>query len=260
MNAALSIVVPLFNEEENVNLLVQTIVEAIGENPNFLEIVLVDDGSRDRTALLAEKLAATDARIRLVRHERNQGLGAAIRTGLNAVTGDFVLYTDADLPFDFNLIPQLLAAASESRVVSGYRLNRGEGGRRWVLTKAYNALIGLLFGLYMRDVNFACKIFPRQFLRQANFTSDGSFIDVEILLEARRFGLEIVERPLVYQPRERGLSTLSRPAVILFILKEMFDYANANFSDRVALLNSAVSKRLRRRSLVQKSVELNASE
>lgn len=226
-----SIVVPLFNEEENIFPLVEKITEAVGENPGFLEIVLVDDGSKDATAKLALNLAERDERIRLVRHKRNQGLGAAIRTGLNAARGDFVLYTDADLPFDFKLIPQLLSLANENRVVSGYRLNRGEGGRRFILTTVYNFLIWLFFGLLMRDVNFACKIFPKRFLQTAEFNSAGSFIDVEILLEARRLGLEIIEHPLVYYPRTRGLSTLSRPQVILFILREMFGYTSGLFFD-----------------------------
>lgn len=228
MTSTFSIVVPLFNEEENIIPLIKTIIEIVGAEPNFTELILVDDGSRDETAALAAKFVRSDPRIRLVRHEINQGLGAAIRTGLNAATGDFVLYTDADLPFDFNLIPELLGLAGENRVVSACRLNRGEGGRRWILTKGYNSIIRLLFGLQMRDVNFACKIFPKRFLSKANFNSQGSFIDVEMLLEARRFGFEIQEHPLVYHPRTRGLSTLSRPNVIWFILREMLVYFHAS--------------------------------
>ena len=231
-NSTFSIIVPLFNEEENIFPLVQTITKTVGENPNFLEIVLVDDGSTDATATLALNLAEQDSRIRLVRLEANRGLGAALTAGLSAARGDFVLYTDADLPFDFTLIPQLLALANENCVVSGYRLNRGEGGRRWVLTKVYNALIRLFFGFALRDVNFACKIFPQRFLRAAEFNSAGSFIDAEILLESRRHGLNIVEYPLVYYPRTRGLSTLSRPQVIFFILREMFSYTTGLFSDQ----------------------------
>jgi len=250
-NATFSIVVPLFNEEENVEPLIKTILGAVGVNSNFLEIVLVDDGSSDATAALATELSKRDGRIRLIRHERNQGLGAAIRTGLNEARGDFALYTDADLPFDFNLIPYLFSLADKTRVVAGCRLNRGEGLRRLLLTRAYNLLVRLLFGLRMTDVNFACKIFPRRFLNEAEFASEGSFIDVEMLLEARRLGLEILEQPLRYRPRERGLSTLSRPTVIFYILKEMLVYKTETFS-RPLNLHS--------RKPVQKPLELTASE
>lgn len=261
MTDTVSIVVPLFNEEENINPLVENIINAAGADSRFLEIVLVDDGSADQTAAKAAKLAGRDKRIRLVRHECNQGLGAAIRTGLNAARGNFVLYTDADLPFDFRLIPQLFSLADENSVVAGYRLNRGEGGRRLILTKVYNALVWLFFGLRMRDVNFACKIFPKRFLQKTEFNSQGSFIDVEILLEARRLGFEILEHPLRYYPRTRGLSTLSRPAVILFIFKEMLGYADRIYIARTDFFSVAFYRIARQsRAFVQKSLNLNASK
>lgn len=251
--ATFSVVVPLFNEAENINPLVENILKIVGETPQFLEIILVDDGSQDATASLALNLAKRDRRVRLVQHEKNQGLGAAIRTGLNNAEGDFVLYTDADLPFDFSLIPQLILQANENCVVTGYRLNRGEGLRRWILTKGYNFLIWFFFGLYLRDVNFACKIFPQAFLQKVELCSDGSFIDVEMLLEARRLGLQIVESPLVYYPRERGLSTLSRPAVIFHIIKEMFGYSVGLSAKQPSFFNKGWR-------FMQKSIKLKTTE
>lgn len=219
-----SIVIPLFNEEENVTPLVQSIFKAVGADPAFLELLLVDDGSVDRTAELVQQQIKEEPRIRLVKHDRNRGLGAAIRTGLRNADGDLVFYTDADLPFDFALIPELVSLASDENVVIGCRLNRGEGPRRWILTKGYNLLIRALFGLNVRDVNFACKIIPRALAQAADLRSEGSFIDAEILLEARRYNLDITQYPLTYYPRTRGLSTLSRPQVILGIFREMAAY------------------------------------
>lgn len=219
-----SVIVPLYNEEENVTPLIETILKELRVLPQFIELVLVDDGSKDRTASLVLDYAKQDKRIRLVQHDRNRGLGAAIRTGLRAAQGDLILYTDADLPFDFSLIPQLYAMAATDRVIAGGRLNRGEGARRWILTKGYNLLIRVLFGLRIRDVNFACKIIPRHLAQTMRLNSEGSFIDAEMLLEAQRAGLRIVEFPMVYYPRTRGQSTLSRPGVILGILSEMASY------------------------------------
>jgi glycosyltransferase involved in cell wall biosynthesis len=221
---SLSIVIPLFNEEESLPLTVAAIFKALGDDPAFLELVLVDDGSRDKTAELAEQFAASDARIRLVRHDRNRGLGAAIRTGFAAAEGELVLYTDADLPFDFQLIPELLARAEPNHMVIGCRNNRGEGGRRWLLSKGYNVLCRLALGVWVRDVNFACKLLPRQAVRRMNLHAEGSFIDAEILLECRRLGYEIAELPMTYYPRTVGESTLSRPRVVWVILEEMFRY------------------------------------
>lgn len=231
-----SIIIPLYNEEENVNPLVEKLLKVVGRNHRLLEIILVDDGSIDTTAEKCLELSQQHPEIKTFRHKGNRGLGAAIRTGLEMARGDFILYTDADLPFDFNLIPQLFELADENRVIAGQRINRGEGIRRLVLTKAYNFLVWFLFGLSLKDANFACKIFPKQFTQKIQLNSEGSFIDVEMLLESRRIGLEIIEFPMVYYPRERGLSTLSRPSVIIGIVKEMITYAaNLSFSE-LALL------------------------
>lgn len=103
-------------------------------------------------------------------------------------------------------------------------MNRGEGPRRWLLTKGYNLLCRLLAGVRLRDINFACKLIPRRAVERMRLQSEGSFIDAEIVLECRRQGLEIVEFPMAYYPRTLGQSTLSRPQVIAGILREMFQY------------------------------------
>jgi glycosyltransferase involved in cell wall biosynthesis len=151
-------------------------------------------------------------------------LGAAIRTGFAAAQGDVILYTDADLPFDFTMIPQLLELASDNSIIIGCRVNRGEGLRRWVLTRGYNLICRFALGLRVQDINFACKLIPRRALHAMRLGSDGSFIDAELLLECQRQGFEIREFPLTYYPRTRGLSTLSRPVVIAGILSEMVKY------------------------------------
>ena len=221
---SLSIVVPLFNEEENLPHLVNAIWQVLANDPAFLELVLVDDGSADRTAEIARSLAAYEPRIKLVQHDRNRGLGAAIRTGLKAAQGDLILYSDADLPFDFDIVPELLALAEQHDVVIGCRHNRGEGGRRWLLSKGYNWLSWIVLGQKIRDVNFACKLLPRRAVASMNLQAEGSFIDLEILLECRRLGYTITEFPITYYPRVRGQSTLSRPQVIGTIAVELVRY------------------------------------
>ena len=221
---SLSIVIPAFNEEDNLGPLFEGIFDVLRDDPDFCELVVVDDGSSDRTAALTLEAARGEPRIRLVKHDRNRGLGASIRTGLSAARGEAVLYTDADLAFDFTLIPRLLSLLDDNNVVVGRRANRGEGFRRLVLTKGYNTLCRFLFGLRVGDVNFACKLIPRRALGGMKLESEGSFIDAEILLECSRQGFTISEFPLEYYPRTRGRSTLSRGAVIVGILIEMARY------------------------------------
>ncbi len=221
---SLSIIVPVYNEDENLKPLIEAIFAELSRDHDFLELILVDDGSHDRTVSLALRLADQEPRIRLLSHARNRGLGAAIKTGLEAAGGDLVLYTDADLPFDFRAIPALLRLADNNNLIIGCRANRGEGPLRWILSKGYNLLCRFALGLHVRDVNFACKLIPRRVLRGMKLHSEGSFIDAEILLECRRQGVEITEYALTYYPRTRGQSTLSRPRVIVGIVAEMLSY------------------------------------
>ena len=221
---SLSIVIPVYNEEENIEPLLKEIFGSLSSDPDFLELLLVDDGSLDRTAELIRDAASREPRIHLLQHRLNRGLGASIRTGLQSARGELVLYTDADVPFDFSLIPRLVALAGDNNVVIGRRANRGEGPRRLILTKGYNLICRAVFGLRTRDVNFACKVIPRRALAGMRLVSEGSFIHAEILLECKRQGFTLTEFPLTYFPRTRGQSTLSRVGVIFGILREMGRY------------------------------------
>lgn len=220
----LSLVIPLFNEEQVLPSLVEGLFKVLGADARFLELILVNDGSQDRTYELAHEFALQEPRIRVLTHPVNRGLGGAIRTGLSAAQGDFVLYTDADLPFDFTLIPELMKLADTENVIIGYRKNRGEGGRRWLLSKGYNLLCRLMLGVWVHDVNFACKVFPRKAVRNMSLQSEGSFIDAEMLLECRRLGLGVKEFGMTYYPRTVGESTLSRPTVVFVIVQELCKY------------------------------------
>jgi glycosyltransferase involved in cell wall biosynthesis len=225
----LSVVLPMWNEGQNIARTVGAARDACselipgGEISDF-EVVIVNDASTDATGQVADRMAAADPRIRVVHHDRNYRLGASIRSGLRAATGDLVLYTDADLPVD----PSELGRACrimriyEAGIVSAYRLDRtAEGMRRTLYSVLYNWLIRLAFGLRVRDVNFAFKLIDRAVLDQIELVSRGSFIDAELLVRAQRVGFQIVQIGVDYFPRQRGTSTLSSMSVISDMLVEM---------------------------------------
>lgn len=226
---SLTIFFPAWNEQAGLERTVTAAVEAAervqaaGEVSSF-DIVVVDDASTDGTGAIADRLAAADDRVRVVHHERNRGLGGAIRTGLAASSGDLVLYTDADLPFDLMELDKALRVARvyDADVVALYRLDRtGEGPRRFVYSYLYNHLVRLLFGLRVRDVNFAGKLLRRRVLDAVDLHSEGSFIDVELLVQAQRRGFTLMQFGVDYFPRTRGVSTLSSWPVIAGIVREM---------------------------------------
>ena len=214
----------MYNEEAYARRAVAAARAALETAIPDWEIVIVDDASTDGTAALADALAREDPRVRVVHNPRNRRLGGALRAGYAAATKDLVFYTDADLPVDLEVLPRAvrLLEYQQADIVAAYRFDRtSEGLVRAVYTFSYNHLIRTLFGLRVRDVNFAFKLFRRSVLEKFTLTSEGSFIDAEFLLRARKAGCVIIQIGLDYFPRTRGTSTLGSVPVIVDILRDM---------------------------------------
>jgi glycosyltransferase involved in cell wall biosynthesis len=222
---SLSLVIPMYNEAESIEHALAVAVDALSRHcADDWEVVVVDDASTDGCAALVAAAAVTEPRIHLLRHERNRKLGGTLRTGFAACRKDVVLYMDADLPFDPDVVGPALRALHVARadVIAGYRLDRtGEGLRRTIYSYLYNTLIGVLFGWPHRDVNFSFKLMRREVLEAIELRSEGSLIDAELIVKAKNLGFVIQQMGLDYFPRSRGSSTLSSPTVILKIFGEL---------------------------------------
>ena len=167
MFPSVSVVIPMYNEEEYVSRTLTAVTAALERAGIEHEIVLVDDASTDRTAALADAAAAADPRVRVVHNPQNLTLGGSLRAGFAAARHELVLYTDADLPFDLEEVPRAvrLLQVQEADMLVAYRFDRtAEGMRRALYTWGYSVIIRALFGLKIRDVNFAFKLFRRRLL------------------------------------------------------------------------------------------------
>jgi glycosyltransferase involved in cell wall biosynthesis len=168
-------------------------------------------------------LAANDPRVRVVHHDVNRKLGGSMKSGFAAADGDLVLYTDADLPFDMHDVHRAIRLLRyyDADIVSAYRFDRtGEGYIRTVYSFFYNMLVRVLFGVRMRDINFAFKICRTRIFEHVTLKSEGSFIDAELMVRAKKLGYTVIQFGTDYFPRTRGVSTLSSPRVIVKILRE----------------------------------------
>jgi glycosyltransferase involved in cell wall biosynthesis len=227
MAASVSVVVPMYNEEPYVARAVGAAREVLEKMGADWEIVVVDDASTDRTGELAEQLARADDRVKVVHNPANRRLGGSLRAGFARATRELILYTDADLPADIGELPRAvhLLEYQQADVLAAYRFDRtAEGPGRAVMAFAYNLLVRVAFDLPVRDVNFAFKLFRRSLLERVTLTSEGSFIDAELLLRARRAGAHVIQMGVDYFPRRHGTSKLSSPAVVRGILREMAAY------------------------------------
>lgn len=224
----LSVFFPMWNEQDYIERAIDAAREECedlksqGDIADY-ELIIVDDASTDDTPIIAQRLAATDSHVKVVRHDENRKLGGSMKSGFAAATGDLVLYTDADLPFDMHDVHKAMRLLRyyDADVVSAYRFDRtGEGYVRTVYSFFYNLMVRVLFGVRMRDVNFAFKLCRTRIFEHVDLKSEGSFIDAELVVKAQKYGYTVIQFGVDYFPRTRGVSTLSSPAVIKKILGE----------------------------------------
>jgi glycosyltransferase involved in cell wall biosynthesis len=219
---SVSIVLPAHNEQENIVAAVHQALAAAEPVSDRQEVIVVDDGSADATAALAGRLAAHDSRVRLVRHEHNRGYGSAVRSGIQAARMNWVLLTDADLQFDLTQLSEFARHASEAPVVIGYRAKRNDPLLRRVNARGWNALVHLLFGLSVRDVDAAFKLIRRSALDGLELVATGAAIDAELLAKATERGGWIVELPVKHLPRVAGEPSGANLKVISRAFRELF--------------------------------------
>ena len=230
--AELSYFFPAHNEAENIEPLV---AEALAELPKLavrFEIIAVDDGSRDGTADIADRLAAENPDVvRVVHHPTNYGYGAALRSGMRASRYELVAFTDGDRQFRLADLGPLLTrlgepvtagAAELPDVVVGYRLKRADPAVRLVYARAYRLALRLLFGLHVRDVDCACKLFRREALRGVRLESRGAFLSAELLIKLKTLGRRIVEVGVPHYPRTAGSASGANPKVVLRAVRDFW--------------------------------------
>lgn len=217
----LSIVLPCFNEAVNVADAIRSAAAAADRSTESYEVIVVDDGSTDRTADVAARLAAADARVRLVIHATNRGYGAALRTGIRAARMPWVLLTDADLQFDLSDLADFVPCTSEADLVVGWRILRQDPAHRRATAGAWNWLMRRLFRLPVRDVDCAFKLIRRELLDGVTLTSAGAMISTELLVRAIAAGARVREVGVRHRPRVAGAQSGNDPKVVLRAFREL---------------------------------------
>jgi glycosyltransferase involved in cell wall biosynthesis len=221
----LSIVLPAFNEEDNIKESVARATEVAERLCRDHEIIVVDDGSSDGTAAVVRELAAGDARIRLVPHGVNRGYGEALRSGFLASRMELVFFTDADNQFDLDELEAFLPWIDRVDVVAGYRINRQDPFVRRLIAKAWNLLVRVLFHVPVRDIDCAFKLFRREVLEDLHIESVGAMVNTELMVKVGRSGKAVVELGVTHYPRMAGQARGAHPRVIAKALFELIRMA-----------------------------------
>ncbi|HWB67189.1 MAG TPA: glycosyltransferase family 2 protein [Mycobacteriales bacterium] len=200
----LTIVLPALNEEANIEAAVQRATEVASRHCDDHEVIVVDDGSTDSTAALVERMAAADPRIRLIKHEVNQGYGGALKSGFLAASMDLVFFTDSDNQFDLDELAVFIDLIQSVDVVAGYRIKRRDPFFRRLNARAWNYLVRALFYVPVRDIDCAFKLFRREVFTGLELNSVGAMVNTELMVKLGRSGYRVVEVGVQHFPRTAG--------------------------------------------------------
>ncbi|WP_069806100.1 glycosyltransferase family 2 protein [Thermogemmatispora onikobensis] len=222
---SLSVILPAHNEEAAIAGTLQNVLETLTPWVQDFEVVVVNDGSKDSTKAIVEALAAADPRIRLINHPVNRGYGAALVSGFEAASKDLAFFMDSDGQFDIRDIAQFFPLIERFDAVLGYRIKRQDTWMRKLNAWGWKWLVRLVFGLRVRDIDCAFKLYRSQFFREHKLETRGAMINTEILYKFTRAGYTYTEVGVHHLPRKGGRATGARPEVIARAFRELIYYA-----------------------------------
>ena len=218
---SLSIFFPCYNEEGNVERVIRAALEVAPRVADQYEVIAVNDGSKDRTGEIAERLAAEIPQVRVVHNNPNLGYGGAVVRGLKEARMQWIFFTDGDGQFDMGEIPKLIDLLDRGDFAVGYRIQRADPFLRKVNAFCWGTLVRALFGLKVRDIDCAFKLLPKSLIDKIDLHSRGALISTELLAKAKNHGLRIVETGVHHFPRTAGQQTGAKLSVILKAFYEL---------------------------------------
>lgn len=222
----LSLFFPTYNEEANAKDTILKAVSVLEKNVKNWEILVINDGSTDRTLEIVNWLSNIDARIRVISHDKNRGYGAAFKSGLYNAKYDWVTFTDVDGQFDFSEITNFFEKQRETNadLVIGYYKKRRVSKFKIITSRMWELVVFLLFGLHVKDIDCGFKLISKKVIEKIpKLESErGAFISSEFLIKARKAGFKIVEIPVTHYPRVAGKGTGRDLMVIIKSFVDLF--------------------------------------
>lgn len=215
----------MYNEAENIESTIKRVSDLAAQICESYETVVVDDASTDGSGDVLDRLASADGHIRSIRLRNNTKFGGALKEGLKNASKEVVVYTDFDFPAREEDMKKALELLGDADIVTAYSLVLKDSSlKRIVMSKVYNFMIRLLFGMRIRDINSGLKIYKKHVLEGMDLKSRSPFIDVEIFAEAARRNFKIKQYGLVFELRTKGTSSISRLAVVAQTFWDMIRY------------------------------------
>ena len=224
MKQSLSVVVPAYNEEGNIVKCITTLNNFFQKSSYDYEIIVVDDGSKDKTGELVDQLAKKYKKLVVVHNKPNRGYGGSLKAGFAKAKNEFICFIPSDNQFDISEIEKLfdLQKQHNADIVSGIRVHDKDFSfYRKALRWTWNTLVRALFGYLATDIDCGFKLFRRSILDKLSLSSDGAMIDTQLYAGARARNLKIIEIPVTHLPRTAGVSTGGKLHVAVKALREL---------------------------------------
>jgi glycosyltransferase involved in cell wall biosynthesis len=221
---SISFFCPAYNDQDNIEKVVAAASKFLPEASREYEIIIVEDGSPDRTAQVVDELAKKYRNVRVIHHAKNRGYGGALKSGFSQCRNEIVIYTDGDAQFDVAELSRLLPLLGEADIVTGFRTNRVISLWRLIQSSVFNGIICALFDLEVKDVNCALKVFKKKVIDTITIESDSSFITAEIFIKARANGFTVKQAGVTHYPRLHGKASGATPRVVLGTIRDILHY------------------------------------
>jgi len=222
IDGKLSLILPAHNEEPNIEAVVRQAVDVLPTLFRDYEVLVVDDGSHDRTGAIIDELAAENPHVRAIHHEKNKGYGGALTTGFRAASGDYMMFMDSDRQFDIADLRNLVPYIPNKDIVAGYRIKRNDPYYRFLIGTGFNQMVKLLFQVHLRDIDCGFKVFKADLLRDMDLTSPGALINTEIHAKANVQGRTLAEVGVHHYPRSAGEQSGASVKVMARAILETF--------------------------------------
>src|SRR5256885_1341034 len=205
--AGLSVFFPAYNDSGTIASMVIRAVAAASELTADYEVIVVNDGSQDATAIIADELARTYPHVRVIHHPTNRGYGGALQTGIRSATKELVFYTDGDAQYDPAELKALWARmTTETDLVNGYKISRSDPLHRIIIGRLYHHIVSILFGLTLRDVDCDFRLMRRSMFERVDLGQTSGVICLEMIKKIQDAGFRIVEVPVHHYHRAFGKS------------------------------------------------------
>lgn len=215
----LSVFLPAYNEAANISASINNVVQAASLYTEKWELTIIDDGSTDNTYKIAADVAKNNKNVKVIRHDKNSGYGASLKTGLYGAKYSWISFIDSDGQFDFGEIEKFILKQKETDadMVIGYYKKRKASFTKILTSKIWEALVFIMFGLKVHDIDCGFKLISKKVIAKIPHLESerGAFISSELLIKTKKSGFKIVEIPITHYPRLKGEGTGRKFDVII---------------------------------------------